>query len=38
MQESLGNASSRVSPSPEVSGPPVLSAEGLVKELREAVE
>ena len=38
MQEPLGNASSLASPSPEASGPPVLSAEGLVMELREAAE
>ena len=38
VQEPLGNASSPVSPSPEASDPPVLSAEDLVMELREAAE
>ena len=38
VQEPLGNASSPVSPSPEASDPPVLSAEDLVTELREAAE
>ena len=37
-QEPLGNASSPVSPSPEASDPPVLSAEDLVMELREAAK
>ena len=36
VQEPLGNASLPVSPSPEASDPPVLSAEDLVMELREA--
>ena len=38
VQEPLGNASSPDSSLPEASGPPVLSAEGLVMELREAAE
>ena len=38
VQEPLGNTSLPVSPSPEASDPPVLSAEGLVMELREAAE
>ena len=38
VQEPLGNASSPVSPSPEASGPPAMSAEDLVMELREAAE
>ena len=38
VQEPLGNASSLVSPWPEASGPPVMSAEYLVMELREAAE
>ena len=38
VQELLGNASSPVSLSPEASDPPVLSAEHLMMELREAAE
>ena len=38
VQELLGNASSPVSPSPEASGSPAMSAEDLVMELREAPE
>ena len=38
VQEPLGNASSPVSPLPEASGPPAMSAEDLVMELREAAE
>ena len=38
MQEPPGNASSPVSPLLEASDPPVLSAKGLVMELREAAE
>ena len=38
VQEPLGNASSPVSPSPEASGPPAMSAKDLVMELREATE
>ena len=38
MQELLGNTSSPVSPSPEASDPPAMSAENLVMELREATE
>ena len=38
VQEQVGNASSPVRPSPVASDPPVLSAEGLVMELREATE
>ena len=38
MEEPLGNASSPVSLSPEASGPPAMSAEDLVMELREAAE
>ena len=38
VQEPLGNASSPVRPSPEASGPPAMSAEDLVMELREAAE
>ena len=38
MQEPLANASSQVSPSPEASGPPAMSAEELMMELREDAE
>ena len=38
VQEPLGNASSPVSPSPEASGPPAMSTEDLMMELKEATE
>ena len=38
VQEPLGNASFPVSPSTEASGPPAMSTEDLVIELREAAE
>ena len=38
VQEPLGNASFLVSPSPEASGPPAMSAKNLVMELSEAAE
>ena len=38
VQEPVGNASSPASPSPEASGPPAMSAEALVMQLREAAE
>ena len=38
VQEALSNASSAISHSPQASGPPAMSAEDLVMELREAAE
>ena len=38
MQKPLGNANSPVIPLPEASGPPAISAEDLVMELREAAD
>ena len=38
LQEPLGNASSPAGPAPEASGPPAMSAEDLVMELREVAE